>query len=96
LKFVLSSLAFPFAFLEILPTFSQNNSMKLNSIFLFLFLSIATCFAQKNDSPVKMEQSDDFDSPGRHEILSPIPYGEKGILQVNSKGIKSFKFSMVF
>ena len=50
--------------------------------------------AQKSDSPVKMMQSEDFESPGRHEILSPIPYGEKGILQVNNKGTKSFNFQL--
>ena len=57
-------------------------------------LTFSNLFAQNSDSPVKMLQSEDFESPGRHEILSPIPYGEKGILQVNNKGTKSFNFQL--
>ncbi len=64
----------------------------------FLFILSMCCMlhvsAQKTDSPVKMVQSEDFESPGRHEILSPIPYGAKGILQVNNKGVKSFNFQL--
>jgi len=63
------------------------------SLLLSLFC-MTGILAQKTDSPVKMMQSDDFESPGRHEILSPIPYGEKGILQVNNKGVSSFNFQL--
>lgn len=59
-----------------------------------ILLFTAFVQAQPVHSPVKMLQSEDFESPGRHEILSPIPYGEKGILQVNNKGIKSFNFQL--
>jgi hypothetical protein len=48
-------------------------------------LAISDITAQKSDSPVKMIQSEGFESPGRHNILSPIPYEVKGILQVNNK-----------
>jgi hypothetical protein len=68
--------------------------MKLFSSFFFFFFFVAHVFAQKGESQVKMIQSEDFESPGRHEILAPIPFGEKGILQVNNKGIKSFNFQL--
>lgn len=62
---------------------------------LAIFTLIANqLFAQDKSSPVKLLQSEDFESPGRHEILSPIPYGEKGIIQVNNRGIKSFNFQL--
>lgn len=63
----------------------------LGVLFPFLFPPV---LAQKPNSPVRMLQSEDFESPGRHEILSPIPFGEKGILQVNNKGTKSFNFQL--
>jgi hypothetical protein len=67
----------------------QMRFYKLLSLALLLSLG---SFAQKSNSPVVMHQSEDFESPGRHEILSPIPFGSKGILQVNNKGTKSFNF----
>lgn len=68
--------------------------MKFIQLLVLITLISNQLFSQDKSSPVKLLQSEDFESPGKHEILAPIPYGEKGIIQVNNRGIKSFNFQL--
>lgn len=50
-------------------------------------------FAQKA-GPYVVKSSEEFESPKRHEIMDPVPYGKDGIIQVNAKKSESFSFQL--
>ncbi len=56
-------------------------------------LSAPALKAQKA-GPYSVNSSEEFESPKKHEIQDPIPYGKDGIIQVNSKGSESFSFQL--
>jgi hypothetical protein len=48
--------------------------------------------AQLKAGPYVVKNSDEFESPKKHVVSDPIPYGKDGIVQVNRRGLKSISF----
>lgn len=67
---------------------------------IFLFTSFSLLFigsdlrAQNAAGPYVVKTSAEFESPKKHKVSDPIPYGKDGIIQVNEKGIESFSFQL--
>lgn len=64
---------------------------KTTSIFFIGFLFAASLHAQTT-SPYLVKKSEEFKSPRKHKILSPIGYGSNGIIQVEAKKLETFSF----
>lgn len=64
----------------------MQKTLILVSFFLFFYGAL---YSQHPGDPVVMRQSEDFETPGRHFLLSPIPWGEQGIIQFSQRGMKS-------
>lgn len=63
----------------------------LNSIALLAGIQLS--IAQQN-SPYTVKVSQEFESPKRHVVMNPVPYGDLGIIQVNAKKVESFSFQL--
>lgn len=67
---------------------------------LFLFTAFAAVSTVKSQDPYAsikpydIKISAEFESPKRHAILNPVPFGDKGIVQVNAKNTESFSFQL--
>ncbi len=48
--------------------------------------------AQLKAGPYVVKNSEEFESPKKHLVSDPIPYGNDGIIQVNRRGLKSISF----
>ena len=48
--------------------------------------------AQLKAGPYVVKNSEEFESPKKHVVSDPIPYGNDGIVQVNRRGLKSISF----
>lgn len=67
--------------------------MKKIIILLFIGLQFPALFhAQTPSLPYTVKKSEEFKSPRRHSLLSPIGYGTDGIIQVSAKKMESFSF----
>lgn len=64
------------------------------AIIASLFVQLATTHlqAQLKAGPYQVISSEDFESPKKHAIGDPIPYGSDGIIQVNRQKLESFSF----
>jgi len=54
----------------------------------------ATVGAQVTSGPYTVRNSAEFDSPKKHVVSDPIAYGDKGIIQINIQGAKSYSFQL--
>lgn len=59
---------------------------------LFASITSISLQAQLKAGPYKVISSEDFESPKKHAIGDPIPYGADGIIQVNRQKLESFSF----
>jgi hypothetical protein len=50
--------------------------------------------AQVTAGPYTVRNSEEFESPKRHDISDPIAFGDKGIVQINIQKAKSFSFQL--
>ena len=69
---------------------------KLSTIasFLGLILSGSIMQAQVTAGPYTVRNSVEFESPKKHVVSDPIAYGDKGIIQINIQGAKSYSFQL--
>jgi hypothetical protein len=65
---------------------------KIAFALLIIGLHCVTFSQSQTTSPYLVKRSQEFKSPKKHKILSPIGYGKEGIIQVNAKGLESFSF----
>lgn len=62
------------------------------SLTIAIFFAVGTVI--KSQSPYTIKASAEFESPKRHAIMDPVPYGKNGIIQVNAKRVESFNFQL--
>jgi len=55
---------------------------------------LAPVLKAQKAGPYTVNSSPEFESPKKHEIQDPIPYGKDGIIQVNSQKSESFSFQL--
>ncbi len=69
--------------------------MKISHFTIASLLIVNSVMAQDPYATIKpydIKVSAEFESPGRYIVLNPVPYGDKGIIQVNAKNVESFNF----
>lgn len=70
----------------------QTMKKTLTIAVIGLLQSFSTLEAQVSSGPYLVKNSEIFTSPKGHKVLSPLGYGNNGIIQVNGQGVESFNF----
>jgi hypothetical protein len=68
--------------------------MKKQSVLFFVSLLSFFGAVAQSVGPYQIDASEVFKSPRKHKVLSPVGYGKDGIVQVSSRGSKSFAFQL--
>src|ERR1043165_812496 len=72
----------------------MRNSKLFPAMMLGMVALSSVVNAQVSAGPYTVRNSAEFESPKKHAISDPIPYGDKGIIQVNIQKAKSFSFQL--
>lgn len=68
--------------------------MKLHLLFSTALVLSSFNFIGQGSGPYNIKVSAEFESPKRHLVMNPVPYGKNGIIQVNGKNTESFSFQL--
>lgn len=68
--------------------------MNKQLIFSLLFIASKGIINAQINSPYSIKVSAEFESPKKHVVMDPVPYGKNGIIQVNAKKTDSFSFQL--